>query len=207
MTEPESVGQGDEQEEFAVEGSPTDRADRIADIGRLISGFGRNTRMALNSGVEGMSRAVLPVRGANEQATDIVHGHGRFLRVCAALEGIGSTVEDEAHLIADLVEDGDLKSALAAGAEAFDYWQKHGGFAGMPFSRGPRVDDDFDVPDCPGCPACKPDTVIKVGDTMAGVDMAAILNLWELTGGTKDGFFDAVDALKKPAAEADKVAP
>lgn len=193
MTEPESVaGQEDGQEEFTPEGNP---ADRIADIGRLIGGFGRNTRMALNSGVEGMSRAVLPVRGANEQATDIVHGHGRFLRVCAALEGIGSTVEDEAHLIADLIEDGDLNSALAAGAEAFDYWQKHGGFTGMPFPRG-APDEPGDVCEDPDCP------IHGAAPTVAGVGMESILRLWEITGGTKESFFDAVDALKKPSPEA-----
>lgn len=146
-----------------------------------------------------LAEAAAPLK---EGASTVVDGHCAALRSFAVASGVGAVLRENADVIGSAMAEASASGALA---DAFDAglqaWEKHGQSIGVPFpQRGP--DADFDPgpgSDCPGFPSCAPSGKLNL-------DLGEIAKIWVQLGGTMEGFFDAVDALK-PAAAAAAVAP
>lgn len=171
----------------------------IGTVGSILEELGDTCADSLALHVSKLAAAAAPL---GDGAWQVVDGHSPALRSFAVASGVGAVLRENAHLSGSAMAEASASGALAdvfdAGLQA---WEKHGQSIGVPFpQRGP--DADFDPgpgSDYPGFPACAPSGPLYL-------NVGEIAKVWVQFGGTMEGFFDAVDALK-PAAAAAAVAP
>lgn len=159
----------------------------IGTLGGVLEQLGDTCADNLALHVAKLAAAAAPL---GDGAWQVVDGHNAALRSFAASSGIGAVLRENAHALgaamAETSESGALADAFEAGLQA---WEKHAHSVGVPFPQhAPAA--EFDPGYFPAPPT--------------NLDIGQIAKIWVQFGGTMEGFFDAVDALKQPAV---KVAP